>query len=70
MSRRRELLLCIQCCLQKCQNRKKKNQPFLKLFLTKGGGEFFNPPPDRIGLIKRELPAERDTTYIFYLYAT
>ena len=35
ISRRNKILLCIHCCYQKCQNRKKKNKLFLKIFSTK-----------------------------------
>ena len=35
ISRRHEILLLIQCCHKKCQNRKKKNPLFPKIFSTK-----------------------------------
>ena len=35
ISRRHEISLRIQCCHKKCQNRKKKNQLFSKIFFKK-----------------------------------
>ena len=39
-SRQHEILLRIQCCHQKCQNRKKKNQLFPKITIFQKNTDF------------------------------